>query len=171
MTGKWQSSTLLQSAPHGAPASRLLPAPEETPPPEEDSCPAFGYLRGIHDRALAVEFRFRDGNHDFFPYSWLGHWRYNPSAGILLKFTGDMVSLVLIRGSNLDAMVGGDAVNLTDRGFQRHRISWVREMEAEELRQAGENWPTIDGIEVAEFESVEELREWLRKTAPAFLRK
>jgi hypothetical protein len=86
------------------------------------------------------------------------------------KFTGDVVTLVLICGSNLDALVN-QSVNLTDRGLQRHRILWVREMEEGELRQVGAAGPTIDRIEVAEFESQEELRDWLKKTAPAFVRK
>ena len=68
----------------------------------EASCGAFGYLRGIRDQSAAVEFRFRDGNSIWFPYSWLGNWQYNPSEGLLLKFSGDLVYLVLIRGSNLD---------------------------------------------------------------------
>ena len=138
---------------------------------EEESCRAFGYLRGLHERALALELRFRTGNSEWFPYSWLGPWRHNPSVGLLLKFTGDVVSLVLIRGSNLDALVNDSGVNLTDRGLQRHRIVWIREMDEEELRKAGEGEPTIDAIEVAEFDSQEEQRAWLEKYAPAFLRK
>ena len=78
------------------------------------------------------------------------------------------MTLVLIRGSNLDALVK-QSVNLTDRGFQRHRILWVREMDEAELRKAGKGEPTIDRIEVAEFESHEELQEWLKKTAPSFV--
>jgi hypothetical protein len=31
----------------------------------------------------------------------MGTWPYNPSEGLLLKFSGDLVYLVLIRGSNL----------------------------------------------------------------------
>jgi hypothetical protein len=54
----------------------------------------------------------------------------------LLKFTGELVTLVLIRGSNLDVLVGG-SVNLT-HGLQRHRILGVREMDEEELRETGE---------------------------------
>ncbi len=138
---------------------------------EEEACPAFGYLRGIRDRALAVEFRFRTGNSEWFPYSLLGPWRYNPSVGILLKFScGDSVSLVLIRGSNLDALVNG-SINLTDRGLQRHRIAFVREMDEAELRRAGKGEPTIDKIEVAECESCQALEEWLKKKAPVFVRK
>ena len=68
----------------------------------EASCNAFGYLRGIRDHSAAVELRFRSGNSIWFPYSWLGNWQYNPSDGLLLKFSGDLVYLVLIRGSNID---------------------------------------------------------------------
>jgi hypothetical protein len=143
---------------------------KEKEDPPEDSCVAFGYLRGLHERALAIEFRLRNGNRDYFSYSHLASWRYNPSVGLLLKFTDDLVTLVLIRGSNLDALVK-QSVNLTDRGFQRHRILWLREMDEMELRRAGKGEPTIDRIEVAEFTSNEELQEWLAKNAPAFVRK
>jgi len=135
---------------------------------EEETCPAFGYLRGIRDRALAVEFRFLNGNSAFFPYSWLGPWWHNPSVGLLLKFTGDVVTLVLIRGSNLDALVN-QSINLTDRGLQRHRITFIREMEEAEIRLVDEKGPTIDSIEITEFDSQAELREWLKRTATSFL--
>jgi hypothetical protein len=46
----------------------------------------------------------------------------------------------------------------------------MREMTEEEIRQVGETGPTIDSIEVAEFESHAELKEWLSEKAPAFLR-
>jgi len=38
-----------------------------------------------------VEFRLRSGNSMWFPYAWLGPWRYDPSEGLLLKFSGDVV--------------------------------------------------------------------------------
>ena len=90
--------------------------------------------------------------------------------GLLLKFTGDLVTLVLIRGSNLEALVNQGAINLTDCGLQRHRITWIREMDEEELRRVGEGGPTIDRIEVVEFESHDQLKEWLAKNALAFVR-
>jgi hypothetical protein len=136
----------------------------------EASCGAFGYLRGIRDQSSAVELRFRDGNSTWFPYSWLGTWQYNPSEGLLLKFSGDLVYLVLIRGSNLNQPLNEGAINLTHAGLQRHRVLWVREMTAEEIRKVGETGPTIDSIEVAEFESNDDLKEWLGKHGPAFLR-
>ena len=75
-----------------------------------------------------MEFRFRDGNSAWFPYGWLGPWQYNPSEGLLLKFSGDLVYLVLIRGSNLDKPLNEGSINLTTGGLQRHRVLWVREM-------------------------------------------
>ena len=151
-----------------AKAPKEMPAAPETA--EEESCPAFGYLRGTRDRALAIQFRLRDGNSEWYSYSLLASWRHNPSAGLLLKFTGDVITLVFIRGSNLDALVN-QSTNLTDRGIQRHRISFVREMEEAELRQIGVTGPTIDRIDIAEFETHEEMQEWLKKHAPAFVRK
>jgi hypothetical protein len=136
----------------------------------EASCKAFGYLRGIRDQSAAVELRFRDGNSMWFPYSWMGNWQYNPSEGLLLKFSGDLVYLVLIRGSTLDGPLNEGAIDLIHAGLQRHRVLWVREMTAAEIRKVGETGPTIDSIEVAEFESHAALKEWLSKTAPAFVR-
>jgi hypothetical protein len=43
-------------------------------------------------------------------------------------------------------------------------------MDEVEIRRVGDGGPTIDAIEVAEFETVEEQRAWLTKTAPCFLR-
>jgi hypothetical protein len=116
-----------------------------------------------------VEFRLRTGDSEFYPYSLLGPWRYNPSVGLLLKFNGDNVTLVLIRGSNLDVVVN-DAVNLTDRGFHRHRILAVREMTEEECQKVGEGQPTVDRIEIGEFDTAEGMREWLVNVAPEFVR-
>ena len=136
----------------------------------EVSCAgAFGYLRGIRDQATSLEFRFLTGISVWFPYNWMGTWQFDPSEGLLLKFSGDLVYLVLIRGSNLDQPLSDTTTNLTTSGLQRHRIVWMREMSAEEIRQVGETGPTIDRIEVAEFESNAELKTWLEANAPAFL--
>jgi len=136
----------------------------------EASCAAFGYLRGIRERADAVEFRFRDGNSVWFPYGWLGTWTYNPSEGLLLKFSGDLVYLVLIRGSNLDRPLIDATIDLTRAGLQQHRVLWIREMDEEDIWKVGETGPTIDSIQIAEFDSHDRLKEWLGEKAPAFLR-
>lgn len=144
--------------------------PAETEDAEVDSCPAFGFLRGAREWSPMIEFRFKDGNVEAFPYSWLGPVRFNPSVGLLLRFTGDVVTLVLIRGSNLDATVGTGNVNLIDRGIEKHRVTWVSELDEGALRRVGESGPTIDRIEVAEFETHAELCTWLKEHAPVFLR-
>jgi hypothetical protein len=156
---------LLQSEGKAAP-----PPKNEADAEEEISCgAAFGYLRGIRDLPGSVEFRFRDGNSAWFPYGWLGPWRYNPSEGLLLKFSGDQIYLVLIRGSNLDKPLNEGAINLTTGGLQRNRVVWIREMPEADIKQVGDSGPTIDSIRVEEFESQAALREWLGKNAPAFL--
>ncbi len=129
---------------------------------DEDSCPAFGFLRGIRDRALSIEFRFANGNSQAFPYSWLGPMNYNPSAGLLLKFVGDMIYLVLIEGSNLNALVGG-AVSLYDRGVQRHRVSWIREMTPQQAESATPGAVVIDRIRIVSHRSDDEPKgaDWL----------
>lgn len=139
-------------------------------PPEggEGACPAFGYLRGLHERANAIELRLKNGNSIWFPYNWLGTVKFDPSTGLLLKFSGDLVYLVLIRGSNLDRPIEDSGIDLIRAGLQRHRVLWVREMSEEDIHQTGEHGPTIDSIEVAEFESNEALKEWLAATAPDF---
>ncbi len=147
--------------------------PKETEAEEaEVSCgaAAFGYLRGIRDLPGSVEFRFRTGESVWFAYSLLGTWRYNPSEGLLLKFSGDMVYLVLIRGSNLDKPLNEGAINLTTGGLQRSRVVWIREMSKEDIQQVGDSGPTIDSIQVEEFESQAALKEWLSQNAPAFAR-
>src|SRR5271170_5470530 len=135
----------------------------------EASCKAFGYLRGIRDSATSVEFRFKDGNSTWFPYSWMGTWKYNPSEGLLLKFSGDLVYLVLIRGSNLDKPLNDRAINLTTGGLQRHRIVWIREMPEADIKQVENDGPTIDSIQVGEFESQAAQKEWLSEHAPVFV--
>lgn len=136
---------------------------------EEAACHSFGYLRGIREKAAALELRFRDGDSMWFPYNWLGTWKYNRSEGLLLKFSGDVVYLVLVRGSNLDKPLGDGPINLTRAGLQRHRVLWLREMSPEEIRQVGNSGPTIDSIEVREFESQAAMKEWLKAKAPAFV--
>ena len=134
-------------------AGHAIPPGQKESDAEEISCAAFGYLRGIKDRANAVEFRFKAGNSVWFPYSWLGPCKYDPSEGLLLKFSGDLVYVVLIRGSALDMPINEGHMNLTTGGLQRHRVIWIREMPEGDIKSIGETGPTIDSIEIAEFES------------------
>jgi hypothetical protein len=140
--------------------------------PESDrgiaSCKAFGYHLGP-EHLSTVEFRFLSGDSTWFPYSAMGVCRHIPSEGLLLKFSGDLIYLVLVRGSNLDRGIDGKATDLIHAGLQRQHVLWLKEMTPAEIREVGEAGPTIDKIEVAEFESHAALKEWLEAKAPAFV--
>lgn len=131
---------------------------------------AFGYLRGAQEHTAAVEFRFRNGNSIWLSYHWLGSWQFNPSEGLLLKFSGDQLYLVLIRGSNLAKPLKEGSITLMNAGLQGHRVIWVREMTEDEIQKVGDSGPTIDSIEIAQFETNKELKEWLKEKAPELLR-
>jgi hypothetical protein len=62
-------------------------------------------------------------------------------------------------------------MNLTERGLQRHRVNYVREMDEDELRRAAKAEPTIDAIGWVELDSAQEYQDWLKRHAPAFLGK
>lgn len=156
----------LKANPHLA--GKLAGGGPNPPDGGEGACPAFGYLRGLHERANAIEFRLKGGNSVWFPYNWLGTWKFDPSIGLLLKFSGDLVYLVLIRGSNLDKPVGDSGIDLVRAGLQRHRIIWVREMGDGDLTDQAETGPTIDSIEVAEFENHDALKAWLATHAASY---
>ena len=101
----------------------------------EESCAAFGYLRGIREKADALEVRFKNGTSIWLPYNWLGSWKFDPSNGLLLKFSGDVVYLILISGSNLNRPLLDSTTNLTTSGLQRRRVVWMREMTDDEIRR------------------------------------
>jgi hypothetical protein len=87
----------------------------------------------------------------------------------LLKFSGDVVHLVLIKGSNLDKPLTDSSINLTNADLQRSRVLWIREMTSDEIERVGDTAPTIDSILIGEFTDHEKRREWLKTHAPAFL--
>jgi hypothetical protein len=136
----------------------------------EDDSAAFGYLRGLRERADALELRFLSGNRTWFPYSWLGCWKFDPSDGLLLKFSGDLVYLVHVTGVNLHQPLAQSTTNLTTSGLQRHRIVWMREMAEEDIRRVTPDTPAIETIRIAECETNAAVLEWLERHAPAFLK-
>jgi hypothetical protein len=92
---------------------------------------AFGYLRGIHDRALMLELRYKNGNIDAFPYAWLNRASFDPSEGITLCFGSEKVTIM---GQNLNGEMHAQ-VRLFD-GIVRHRVPWVREADGTALLEA-----------------------------------
>src|SRR5262245_14470696 len=120
------------------------PRPDRLPEADEEECAAFGYLRGVRERAAHVEFRLADGGRLALPYSWLGACLFEPSSGVLLGFAGDLNYLVLVQGSNLNRPP--PAVGFYERLLLRHRVTFVREMTTPEIDRAAEGEVTVDRI-------------------------
>jgi len=115
---------------------------------DEAASPSFGFLRGVRDRALNIEFRReREGDSFSFPYSWLGPSRHHPSLGVVLLFSGGEQYLVTIRGRNLNTL-GETGLSLYERGILRHRVTFVREMAAEESKGQPDAECVVERIEV-----------------------
>lgn len=142
-------------------AGRASGPREEAQEEEELCCAAFGFLRGLRERAITLEFRFADGNKLALPYSWLGPVSYNPSTGLLLKFVGDRITLILIEGTYLEARVSGTGLH---EGILRNRVVWVREMSTQEVCDAKQAETTVECIHVCSHRYDEEPleSEWLR---------
>jgi len=102
---------------------RKAPAPEEDPDAFED-CGAFGFLRGVKDRALILELRLCSGNRMAFPYSLLERLSFDPSEGLVCHFMGGVVTL---RGRNFTKATTSP-ISLLD-GILRHRVPWIAEKE------------------------------------------
>lgn len=143
-----------------APQRKLLSTEDES---DDDQCRCFGYLRGMVARAQSIEFRLANGNRVAFPYHWLGPSYYNPSAGILLRFVGDKVYLVLIEGSNLDMLINA-SLSLYERGILRHRVTFVREMTRQEIASSEKGEVTIERFRMLNHRSDDEPKgvEWLK---------
>lgn len=87
-----------------------------------DDYVAFGWLRGVRERAISLELRKSNGNIVAIGYAWLQKVEFNPSKGIELWFAGEKFT---IQGQNLNAEVRQD-VRLFD-GLIRHKVPWVQE--------------------------------------------
>jgi hypothetical protein len=106
--------------------SRRTIAPDEDADSADD-CGAFGYLRGVRDRALMLELRLKSGNRDAYPYSLLEKLSYDPSEGVTLQFANGKVKLV---GRHLASTQANGAMLF--EALTRHRVPWV--LEGDELR-------------------------------------
>ena len=87
-----------------------------------DGTGAFGWLRGIRDRAVMLELRKKDGSILALSYSWLERAEFDPSKGITLHMAGRAVR---IKGRNLNKATA-ERVGLFE-GISRQRIPWVAE--------------------------------------------
>jgi hypothetical protein len=90
-----------------------------------DDLGACGLLRGIHDRAIMLELRLRDGSIAAVGYLWLDNASFDPAGGITLSFARKQVR---ISGRHLDAQIR-PGVRLFE-ALVRHRVVWLREANA-----------------------------------------
>lgn len=95
-----------------------------------DDYVAFGWLRGIKDRAVMLQLRRRTGDVLALPYAGLEEIALDPSGAITLVARQRRIQ---IRGRNLNAEVRPN-IRLFD-GITRQRVTWVQE--AAQLAQAG----------------------------------
>lgn len=108
-----------------------------------DDFGAFGWLRGMRDRALMLELRHKDGRIQSFGYAWLDSAEFDPSEGITLHFMGRTVRII---GRNLNREVRPN-VRLY-AGILRHRVPWVEETSGPDLMEAPETATVIESIKM-----------------------
>jgi hypothetical protein len=108
-----------------------------------DDFGAFGFLRGVRDRAIMLELRLKDGSVRAFGNSWLERVEFDPSEGYSLYFGSHVVR---IEGRNLAQEVRPN-VRLLD-GLMRHRIVWLREFSEPEVMRAGADALVIESISI-----------------------
>jgi hypothetical protein len=103
---------------------------------------AFGWLRGVRDRAIMLELRRRTGNVVAIGYGWIERVEFDASDGITLHALGQKIR---IRGRNLN----GDA-KASIRLFQgicRHRVPWIQESDQAAALRADKCATVIESIE------------------------
>ncbi|HEY2841653.1 MAG TPA: hypothetical protein VGJ26_21010 [Pirellulales bacterium] len=104
---------------------------------------AFAFLRGVQDRALMLELRFKNGKRRALAYAWLHDAEFDPSDGITLHFGPKKVR---IAGQNLNAEARPN-VRLFD-ALARHRVPWIQEASGAGSWTADRGATTIDEIKV-----------------------
>jgi hypothetical protein len=101
----------------------------------------FGFLRGIYDRALMLELRFKDGRRCALGYAWLHQADFDPSQGMTFSFGGRKVTIV---GQNLNAEIRPN-IRLFD-AVLRHRVPWIQEASTPALLRASRTALAIETI-------------------------
>lgn len=120
-----------------------IPVDSQEPEGTED-CGAFGWLRGIRDKANMLEIRHKDGRITALGYAWLDLVQYDPSEGITLRFSGKSVK---ISGSNLNTEVRPN-IRLLD-GIIRQRVPWLAEASEGQFGRDSRTGTQIDEIQIS----------------------
>jgi hypothetical protein len=106
-----------------------------------DDLGAFGWLRGVQDRAIMLEIRHKDGRVTAKGYSWLQSAEFDPSEGIALNFSGETIK---IAGRNLNAEVRPNIRLFA--GILRHRVPWIQEADEPTVLEAPKDAVVIEDV-------------------------
>ncbi len=104
---------------------------------------AFGWLRGVQDRAIMLEIRHKDGSVTAKGYSWLQSAEFDPSTGITLNFSGEKIT---ISGRNLNADARPNVRLFA--GIVRHRVPWIQEADGAAVIQAARDAVVIEEVKL-----------------------
>lgn len=91
---------------------------------------AFGWLRGVKDRAIMLQLRKRTGYVLALPYAWIEFVEFDPSVGIVIACGSYRVE---IRGHNLDSQV--ERHRSLFAGITGQRVPWVKESARRDIIQ------------------------------------
>jgi hypothetical protein len=108
-----------------------------------EDCTAFGYLRGVQDRAIMLEIRHKDGRVTAKGYSWLQSAEFDGSNGITLNFSGETVT---IAGRNLNAESRPNVRLFA--GILRHRVQWIQEADEPTVIEATKDAVVIERVQL-----------------------
>ena len=123
--------------------SRRVEPDVATPADSEgaDDFGAFGWLRGVRDRAIMLELRHRNGRISAFGYAWLERAEFDPSEGITLQFAGRSVR---IAGRNLNSELRPNLRLFA--GIMRQRVPWIQEADGPTAMSAAKDAVVIEEI-------------------------
>lgn len=116
-----------------------------TDDPEIEGCDdygAFGWLRGVRDRAIMLELRKKNGNVRAIAYAWIQEVDFDPSIGIVIHAGGQKFKIV---GRNLNAETPS-GVRLF-QGITRHRVPFIQEAEQSTLMRADSVQTIVEKID------------------------
>lgn len=109
---------------------------------DTDDLGCFGVLRGVAERAVALELRQRDGIIKAISYAWIERYEYDPSQGIKLFAAGTEVAII---GRNLNKEVRPN-LRLFE-AIVRHRVPWLCEIDDSATMQAPKTATVIESIQ------------------------
>lgn len=126
-------------------STEVFAEPAATPVAEAegtDDLGAFGWLRGVRERAVMLELRKKTGDVLAIGYNWIERVEFDPSEGITLHALGRQLR---IKGRRLNSEVR-PLVRLF-AGIVRHRVPWVQEADGRGSFGEGGTTPLIDAID------------------------